>query len=88
VGKYIWMANVTGIGIPVSIHHPFPFGGVCMSSTHVLGLQMLHLGENIVTISHLVFLNYLFVLSKIKSLNENSVRPDVLEGLSPMSSAI
>ena len=48
------------------IHHPFPFGGVRMSSTDVLGLQMLHLGENIVAISHLVYLNYFFF--RIKNL--------------------
>ena len=57
-----------------------------MSSTDVLGLQMLHLGENIVAISHLVYLNNFFVLKF--EMDKNSVEPDVLEGLSPMSSAM
>ena len=35
------------------IDHPFPFGSIRMSSAYILGLQVLHLGENIVTIPHI-----------------------------------
>ena len=70
----------------MSVDHPLPLGCIGMTSTNVLGLEMLHLGENIVAISHLVYLNNFFVL-KFK-IDKNSVEPDALEGLSPMSSAM
>ena len=60
---------------------PLELGGVGVPGAHVLGLQMLHLGENIVAISHLVYLNNFFVLKF--EIDKNSFEPDVLEGLSP-----
>jgi len=34
------------------IGQPFPLGGICVASADVLGLQVLHLGEDVVTVAH------------------------------------
>ena len=39
----------------MSVDHPLPLGCVGMTSTNVLGLEMLHLGENVITIAHFRF---------------------------------
>ena len=36
----------------MGIDHPLPLGRVGMARTNVLGLEMLHLGEDIVPITH------------------------------------
>ena len=42
-----------GVAVSVSVDHPFPLGQVGVASPVVLGLEMLHLGEDVVTIAHL-----------------------------------
>lgn len=46
------MAKVAGQRITVLIGQPFVFGGVGVSGTNILALQMLQLTVNIVTITH------------------------------------
>merc|ERR1719154_261551 len=52
VGQVI-VSHQAGIGVPVLISCPFKLGGIRMSSAHILGLQMLHLGQNVIPVSHL-----------------------------------
>lgn len=53
VRQKISVTNVTGVAVSVSVDHPFPLGQVGVTSPVVLGLEMLHLGEDVVTIAHL-----------------------------------
>ena len=54
-GKHIEGKNIVCkpcISVSVSIHNPLPLGGVSVPSAHIFGLEMLHLRENIVPITH------------------------------------
>lgn len=46
------MSHVTAARISVLVGQPFVFGGVCVSSTDVLALQMLKLAVDVVSFAH------------------------------------
>ena len=46
------------------IDHKLPLGGVGMASADVLGLEMLHLGEDVVTVTHFRFSAFTLSLKK------------------------
>ena len=50
--KLFKFSKKPGIRITMGIDHPLPLGRVGMARTNVLGLEMLHLGEDIVPIAH------------------------------------
>lgn len=46
------MTHVGAIRVTVLVHQPFPFGSVSMPCSDVLGLEMLQLTVDIVSVSH------------------------------------
>ena len=49
------MAHQGGEGVPVLVHRPLKLGGVRVARPLVLGLEMLHLGQNVESVAHLGF---------------------------------
>ena len=41
-----------GVAVAVSVDHPFPLGEISVASSVVFGLEVLHLGENVVAVAH------------------------------------
>lgn len=52
VVEQVEMAHVGAIGVPVLVDEPLPLGGVGVAGPDVLGLQMLQLAVNRVTVRH------------------------------------
>lgn len=48
------MSKERCIGISVLVGHPFPFAGVGMSCANILGLKMLQLAVDVVSIAHVL----------------------------------
>lgn len=52
VVEQVKMSHVGAVGVPVLVDQPFPLAGVSMSRTDVLGLQMLQLTVDVVSVRH------------------------------------
>lgn len=46
------MSHVGAVGVSVLVDQPFPFAGVSVSSADVLGLKMLELTVDVVSVRH------------------------------------
>lgn len=46
------MSHVRAVRVSVLVDQPFPFAGVCVSCADVLGLKMLQLTVDIVSVRH------------------------------------
>merc|ERR1719270_1724699 len=51
VGEVL-MTHQRGEGVPVLVNCPLELGGVCVTSALVFGLEMLHLRQNVESVSH------------------------------------
>lgn len=47
------MSHVGAVGVSVLVNQPLPFAGVCVTCADVLGLKMLQLAVDVVTVCHL-----------------------------------
>lgn len=52
VVEQVKMSHVGAVGVPVLIDQPFPFAGVGVSCADVLGLKMLQLTVDVVSVRH------------------------------------
>lgn len=59
------MSHVGAVGVSVLVDQPFPFAGVSVSSADVLGLKMLELTVDVVSVCHRCW-----VMRKIPSKSE------------------
>ena len=50
--QHVKVTKIRGKGVPVLVGQPFPFGGVCVSCANVLGLEMLKLAVDVVSVTH------------------------------------
>lgn len=53
VVEQVKMSHVGAVRVPVLVHQPFPLAGVGVSRADVLGLQMLQLTVDVVSVRHL-----------------------------------
>ena len=51
VGEVL-VTHQRGEGVSVLVHRPLELGGVCVALALVLGLEMLHLGQNVESVGH------------------------------------
>lgn len=52
VVEQVKMSHVGAVRVPVLVHQPFPLAGVSVSRADVLGLQMLQLTVDVVSVRH------------------------------------
>lgn len=53
VVEQVKVSHVGAVRVPVLVHQPLPFAGVRMACADVLGLQMLQLAVDVISVRHL-----------------------------------
>ena len=66
VVEQVKVPHVGAVRVPVLVHQPLPFAGVCVTRPDVFGLQMLQLTVDVVAVGHCHFSSRPTVLKTIE----------------------
>lgn len=66
------MSHVGAVRVSVLVNQPLPFAGVCVTCADVLGLKMLQLAVDVVTVCHLQIQNLCFRDREEREIKKNS----------------